>query len=198
MNRRTALHVGIATGLFGLVALTGCDSPGMKAKAKSPNQVAQQQGAVGQTTTTGAALPNAGGPQAPVVFTPNLTISDAIALACGIAPRGDKKLAPSFEFDSSSLAEADRQVLAEVAKCLTEGALRGKAISLVGRADARGEEEYNMTLGESRADAVKRYFVGLGVGKDRAHATSRGELDATGKDEAGYAQDRRVDIELAQ
>jgi peptidoglycan-associated lipoprotein len=53
-----------------------------------------------------------------------------------------------------------------------------------------------MTLGGSRAEAVQRYLVDLGVGKDRMRATSRGEMDATGTDEHGWAQDRRVDIEL--
>lgn len=196
MERRLVLLLGL-----GLATLAGCDSPGFSSKAKTPNQAAARP-PVGQTRTTSAGVGATGSGtsavQAPAVWTPSLTVSDAIARACGIAPRGDgKNLAPSFEFDSAALAEADREVLAEVAKCLTEGALRGKSLALVGRADARGEEEYNMTLGESRADAVKRYFVGLGVGRERLRSTSRGELDATGKDEEGWARDRRVDIELA-
>ena len=51
--------------------------------------------------------------------------------------------------------------------------------------------------GGSRADAVFRYMVDLGVGRPRMTSTSRGEMDATGKDEASWAHDRRVDIELA-
>lgn len=102
----------------------------------------------------------------------------------------------SFDFDSTALQEEDRQLLAQVAKCLTDGALRGKNVSLVGRADARGESEYNMTLGESRAFSVHRYMIDLGVGKERMKATSRGEMDATGTDEEGWRKDRRVDIEL--
>jgi peptidoglycan-associated lipoprotein len=138
------------------------------------------------------------GAQTPAVFTPGLTVSDLIAQACGIAPRAaGKSVTPSFDYDSAALPEADRQMLAEVAKCLTDGALKGKAVALIGRADARGEPEYNMTLGGSRADAVHRYLVDLGVGKDRMRATSRGELDASGTNEEGWANDRRVDIELA-
>jgi peptidoglycan-associated lipoprotein len=179
------------------LALTGCDTPGFKGKAKTPNQVASQQ-PVGQTTTTSAGIAPASPPiaQVPAVFTPGLSVSDLIAKECGIAPRG-KSVAPSFEYDSAALAELDRQMLAEVAKCLSEGALKGKGVVLIGRADARGEPEYNMTLGESRADAVHRYLVDLGVGKDRLRATSRGEMDAVGMNEEGWANDRRVDIELA-
>lgn len=185
-----------AAALVSVLALAACDSPGFKNKAKSPNQVATQP--VGQAMTTSAAVPPAasGTSQSPAVFTPGLSVSDLIAQACGIAPRG-KSAAPSFEYDSAALAELDRQILAEVAKCLSEGALKGKSVVFIGRADARGEPEYNMTLGESRADAVHRYMVDLGVGRERMRATSRGEMDAVGVNDEGYANDRRVDIELA-
>lgn len=184
---------------IGCLGLAACDSPGFKSKAKTPANVAAAK-PVGQAETTSAAVPlNGGKPgeQKPVVWTPNLTLSDAIAQACGIAPRGDaKQTQASFDFDSTALMEDDRQLLAQVAKCLTDGALRGKNVTLVGRADARGEAEYNMTLGESRASSVHRYMVDLGVGKERMTPTSRGEMDATGTDEEGWRKDRRVDIEL--
>ncbi len=184
---------------IGILGLAACDAPGFKSKAKSPANVAAKP--VGQAETTSAAVPLDGAAtaldQKPVVWTPNLTVSDAIAKACGITPRGDgKQMQASFDFDSTALQEEDRQLLAQVAKCLTDGALRGKNVSLVGRADARGESEYNMTLGESRAFSVHRYMIDLGVGKERMKATSRGEMDATGTDEEGWRKDRRVDIEL--
>ena len=53
-----------------------------------------------------------------------------------------------------------------------------------------------MTLGDHRADTVRRYLGGLGVDTKRIAETSRGELDATGTDETGWRQDRRVDIAL--
>lgn len=182
--------------LVGMAALAGCDAPGFTSKAKSPSATGPVPPALGQTTTTSAAMAGQGtnGAQAPLVFTPGLSVSDVIAKACGIAPRA--QVGPSFEYDSAALADADRQLLGDVAKCLTEGALRGKAVTLIGRADARGEPEYNMTLGESRANTVHRYLVDLGVGKDRMRSTSRGEMDATGTTEEGWAKDRRVDLEL--
>lgn len=196
MAHRLALAATLA--LFSTVALVGCDAPGFKSKVKSPAQMAQQP--TGQATTTSAGVPRSmdAANQTPAVFTPGLSVSDLIAQACGIQPRAaGKAVTPSFDYDSASLPEADRQMLGEIAKCLTEGALKGKAVALIGRADARGEPEYNMTLGESRSDAVRRYLVDLGVGKDRMRATSRGEMDATGTNEEGWANDRRVDIELA-
>jgi len=176
--------------------LLGCDSPGFSRQAKAP--VAAAAAPVGQATTTSAGVaPNGAGHVGDPVTTPGLSVSDRVAQLCGIAPRNGATTTPSFEYDSAALGDADRTMLADVARCLTEGALRGKAVTLVGRADARGEPEYNMTLGESRANTVHRYLVDLGVGKDRMRVTSRGEMDAEGKDEAGYAHDRRVDIDLA-
>jgi len=200
MAHRLASAILPTFALAALAITTGCDAPGFKSKVKSPTQTAQQP--IGNATTTSAGVPQ--GPQGasppiaqiPAVVTPGLSISDLIAQACGIQPHG-KMATPSFEYDSAALAESDRQLLGDLAKCLSEGALRGKNVVLIGRADARGEAEYNMTLGESRADAVHRYLVDLGVGKERMRATSRGEMDATGTNEEGWANDRRVDIELA-
>jgi peptidoglycan-associated lipoprotein len=126
--------------------------------------------------------------------TSGLHVSDAIARACNLPKRAT---APQFDFDSTTIGPDDREVLGILARCLSEGALKGKALVLTGRADARGEIEYNMSLGESRADSVRRYLHDLGVGHERVTASSRGELDAVGTDEAGYALDRRVDIALA-
>ncbi len=128
------------------------------------------------------------------VDTGGLHVSDAIARACGL-PRTES--APKFGFDSATIAPEDRTILAAIAKCVSEGALRGQSLALIGRADPRGEDEYNMSLGESRADTVRRYLHDLGVHPDHVQATSRGELDAMGADEASWAKDRRVDIELA-
>jgi peptidoglycan-associated lipoprotein len=71
------------------------------------------------------------------------------------------------------------------------------ALVLVGRADPRGEAEYNMNLGATRADAVKHYLAQLGVAGGRLATTSRGALDAQGHDETTWATDRRVDLRLA-
>lgn len=185
-------------GLLSLGLVAGCDSPGFASKqAKSAADANKNAAAVGQTTSA-SALP----PPGPVtggspVQTVGLSVSDEIAKACGIPARqAGQAYAPSFDFDSASLVEEDRTMLASVARCLTEGALKGRSVSLVGRADARGEPEYNMTLGESRADTVRRYMQDLGVARDKLQATSRGELDAVGTNEEGYKQDRRVDVSL--
>lgn len=127
---------------------------------------------------------------------PGLAISEDITKACQLKI-GPVEEAPKFDFDSADLTPQEREVLAEVAKCLTTGPLAGRAVQLVGRADPRGEMEYNMALGARRAKTVHGYLSSLGVGQEKMKLTSRGELDATGKDEAGWKLDRRVDVKLA-
>ncbi len=54
-----------------------------------------------------------------------------------------------------------------------------------------------MVLGGRRADNVKNFLVSVGLPNPQVMTTSRGEMDATGTDEAGWAKDRRVDVVLA-
>ncbi len=124
---------------------------------------------------------------------PALNLSDDITKACNIT---SSEKAPKFDFDSSDLSSAEKEVLDQVARCLTTGPLKGRKVKLVGRADPRGEQEYNMELGENRASSVKKYLGGLGVEGPRVSLTSRGALDATGSDESGWRKDRRVDMAL--
>ena len=120
-------------------------------------------------------------------------VGDDIRRLCKIE---EPQRTPKFDFDSSDLTPADRDVLAQVARCLIEGPLKGHHVDLVGRADPRGETEYNMVLGDHRADAVHIYLARLGVGTNRMSKTSRGELDAEGQDDDSWQRDRRVDIGL--
>ena len=125
----------------------------------------------------------------------NITVSGDIAQACKIDFNNVER-APKFNFDDSTLAPQDRSVLQQIATCVTTGPLKGRALKLVGRADPRGEVEYNFVLGEHRAGAVESYLAQLGVQKRELNETSRGKLDATGTDESGWQRDRRVDITL--
>jgi peptidoglycan-associated lipoprotein len=106
--------------------------------------------------------------------------------------------APKFDYDSEALTQGERNVLEAIAKCLTAGPLKGRTVDLVGRADPRGETEYNMTLGAKRARSVHTFLGGLGVPGEKLRDTSRGELDAKGTDEEGWRKDRRVDVRLVK
>ena len=73
---------------------------------------------------------------------------------------------------------------------------KNRKIRLEGHADERGSREYNMALGQRRADAVRKASSALGVGNDRMETISFGEdkPKSTGHDEAAWAQNRRVEI----
>jgi peptidoglycan-associated lipoprotein len=120
-------------------------------------------------------------------------IAAEIRKACAISDQD-----AYFAFDSSKLEGDDRGVLKRVAVCFESGPLAGRLMRLVGHADPRGTEEYNMVLGGSRAGTVKDFLRGDGLPDSRMATTSRGELDARGTDEASWAKDRRVDVMLAQ
>jgi peptidoglycan-associated lipoprotein len=121
----------------------------------------------------------------------NIEVAPDILKACGLSEAD-----AFFPFDSSRLERQDIIPLNSIAVCFTTGPLKSKSMRLVGRADPRGGADYNMTLGQSRADAVEKYLANKGLQKGKAESTSRGALDATGQDEAGWTHDRRVDVVL--
>jgi peptidoglycan-associated lipoprotein len=123
----------------------------------------------------------------------SIRISEDIKKACGLTDAD-----AHFAYDSDSVRESDRAVLKKLATCFTTGPLKGRQMNLVGHADPRGEDEYNMLLGGRRADNVKGAIITAGMDQAKVSSTSRGEMDATGTDEAGWVQDRRVDIVLGQ
>ena len=125
----------------------------------------------------------------------NVRVDDQLAKLCNVT-FGNADRAPKFDYDEAALLPQDRDVLEQVAKCVTTGPLKGRKLALVGRADPRGETEYNMTLGAKRARSVHSFLGGLGVPGDKLRDTSRGELDAEGQDDDSWQRDRRVDIGL--
>jgi peptidoglycan-associated lipoprotein len=124
----------------------------------------------------------------------DVVVSSELLRACNV-DLGNAQTAPKFDFDRSDLRASDRSVLDQVARCVTSGPLKGRALHLVGRADPRGEQEYNMALGSSRAASVGQYLQSLGVPGTEISQSSRGALDASGTSEATWELDRRVDID---
>jgi len=121
----------------------------------------------------------------------SIAISDEIRAACGISDTD-----AHFAYDSARINARAREIIGQLAQCFKDGPLAGRSLRLVGHADPRGDAEYNLALGGRRADSVKLTLVRSGLEKERISATSRGEMDATGTDEAGWAEDRRVDVML--
>jgi peptidoglycan-associated lipoprotein len=168
-------------------ALLGCAHAPPPPPQATPDTTTPAEPNATTTTTSAAAVPSGG--------SSNVNVSEDIRRACAIQFESAPS-APKFDFDKSDLRPDDDAVLAQIAKCLTTGPLRGRSVQLVGRADPRGEVEYNFVLGGHRAGSVALYLGSLGVEASRITETSRGKLDATGSDEAGWQMDRRVDVNL--
>jgi peptidoglycan-associated lipoprotein len=121
----------------------------------------------------------------------SITIDPKIAEMCSIPTA-------HFEFDSSALGASAEQALDALAACFVDGPAAGNAMRLVGHADPRGTEEYNLALGQRRAGSVAGYLGGKGLEEATMETSSRGELDAGGTDEPSWALDRKVEILLAE
>ena len=139
--------------------------------------------------TTQARRPIANAPSATMS---QIAISEDIRAACGISD-GDAY----FAFDSAQVRSQDRSTLDKLAKCFETGPLQGREMLLVGHADPRGTADYNMVLGDYRAQSVRHFLSTLGLKASRMEISSRGEMDAKGYNEATWAFDRRVDVKLA-
>lgn len=99
-----------------------------------------------------------------------------------------------FDFDSYVVKEEFKATIEAHAKYLV--ANKGRKILVQGNTDERGGREYNIALGQKRAEAVRKALALLGVAEAQVEAVSLGEEKpkATGSDEASWAENRRSDI----
>lgn len=99
-----------------------------------------------------------------------------------------------FDYDSSEVREEFRPIIEAAVSHLA--ANPGAVVSLEGHTDERGSREYNLALGERRAQAVQRQMVLLGASGTQIRTMSYGEERPRdpGHDEAAYGQNRRVEV----
>ena len=97
-----------------------------------------------------------------------------------------------FDTDSSEVDSPDQATLQSQATWLAK--YPDKRITIEGHCDERGTREYNLALGERRANATKNALAALGVATARITTVSYGKErpDATGSDEDAYAKNRRA------
>ena len=99
-----------------------------------------------------------------------------------------------YAFDQYEIGAGDRSVIEANARYLRTHPQT--KVRIEGNADERGSREYNLALGQRRAEAVVRSLTVLGIPAKRLEAVSYGEEKprATGHDEASWAQNRRGDF----
>ena len=172
-------------GAFVVALLAGCQSTGT------------QDAAPIEEKTPGAAAAGAGGTTTSGVTT--APIGGAAAGGAGAAALRDpnnilSKRSVLFEYDSFVVKDEYRPMIEAHAKYLQ--ANKSARATLQGHADERGTREYNIALGQKRADAVKKLMMVLGASEAQIETVSFGKEKPRreGHDEASWAENRRVDI----
>ncbi|HNU10841.1 MAG TPA: peptidoglycan-associated lipoprotein Pal [Rubrivivax sp.] len=99
-----------------------------------------------------------------------------------------------FDFDSFVVKDEFRPIVEAYARNLV--ANKQRRLVVEGHADERGSREYNLALGQKRAEAVVRSLVLLGVGPDQVEAVSFGEERPAvqGSNEEAWAKNRRAEL----
>lgn len=173
-----------ALALAGLLA--GCSSTKLDEAPVESRNVPADGTAAGAAGGAGAA--GAGTAQSSVA-TVDLSKSAAGANAAALSQR-----VVFFEFDSFVVRDEYRPMLEAHAKTLS--ANRSKRMMLEGHTDDRGGREYNLALGQKRAESVLKSMVLLGVADGQLEAVSFGKERPAqaGSDEAAHAKNRRVEL----
>ena len=168
----------LAIMLTGAMLVTACSSP-----VKLDDKAAVED-RTGSTTSQGADPRSVG--------TVNATRS-------GMDPLNDPqgvlaKRSIYFDLDSYSVKDEFKPVLDAHARYLN--ANKSRQIVIQGNTDERGGREYNLALGQKRAEAVRRALSLLGVQESQMEAVSFGKEKpkALGSDEAAWTENRRADI----
>jgi outer membrane protein OmpA-like peptidoglycan-associated protein len=101
-----------------------------------------------------------------------------------------------FKYDSDQLSENGKDVVTDIANCVTDGPLKGAELIVVGSTDPAGTDQYNMELGMSRAESVEKELSKNGVAKTRVTVVSLGEVKASASPDT-WPKDRQVRVEVA-
>jgi peptidoglycan-associated lipoprotein len=103
-----------------------------------------------------------------------------------------------FEYDSPRLNPAEQAKIDAVVACLQQNPTY--AVIVEGHCDERGSNEYNLSLGERRALAVRAAIVSAGIDGTRVQTSSRGEESpsAMGHDESSWSLNRRAEFVFTQ
>ena len=174
MNMRIVVPAALA------LVLCACASrPPEPTAAPTPSTTAPSSGASSSSAQSGTASGNA---------------PSGSTAASAATPRSHEVF---FAFDSSSLSPDGQTVVRQNA---TYAQPRRSHVRLEGNADERGSREYNLALGQRRAEAVRQTMVLDGLSADSVEAVSYGKERprCTQETEDCYAQNRRVDILVAQ
>jgi peptidoglycan-associated lipoprotein len=165
----------VLTLLFAAVFLVACSSNDTKEADDAAKAAADQAAAAAQAATDAAS---------------SSANSEMRRLQDAAASVGNVFY---FEYDSATLTAAARTALDTHIALLSS---IDRSVRLEGHTDERGTREYNLALGERRANAVRDYMAGSGIASQRVESVSYGEEQpiAYGSGESNWTQNRRVEL----
>lgn len=126
--------------------------------------------------------------------------ADADSSGFGSEPERVRELGSIyFDYDSAAI-RADARTTLKANEQAIRSHSEWKTITLEGHTDERGSEEYNLALGERRANAAKQYLVDLGAPTSRMITVSFGEGSPAvqGHDESAWRWNRRVEFKVSR
>jgi peptidoglycan-associated lipoprotein len=169
-------HLSVAASLLVLSFVAGCASEAKKDETAAP-AAASPSAAPGAAPAASSASPSA--------VTGN-ALNDPKSMLF--------KRSVFYEFDQSSVKTDYRSLVEAHARYLRDHP--GANITIEGNCDERGSREYNLALGQRRADGVKSMMTVLGVPDRQIETVSYGEEKpkAQGHEEGAWSQNRRSDI----
>jgi peptidoglycan-associated lipoprotein len=168
--------------IFGMTIFTGCADKKSVVKSDTPQMQETAPTPTPQDTATKDSS------------TESSKIKDsAVEQSSLMGPTAKSPLSDiNFDYDSSAIGPDARKILSVNADFLSKNKV--SAIVVEGHCDERGTAEYNMALGQRRAQETKNYLVNLGVNESKITTMSYGEerpLD-TGNNEEAWAKNRRA------
>ena len=167
-----------------VVLIAGCSSTPEKTETPVEERPVTPAATAPGATTSGATTSGVTGTALPTLHKdPNNILS--------------KQRSVYFDYDQFVIKDQYRPMIEAHAKYLASN--RGLKITIQGNTDERGTREYNIALGQKRADAVKKTLVLLGVQEGQIETVSFGKEKPRreGHDEASWAENRRADIVYA-
>jgi peptidoglycan-associated lipoprotein len=185
---RFALTAGLAAlslVLGGCASSVKLDEPA-PVESRTPGAAGGSGGAGGMGAAGGAGAGGAGGQSG--------VASVDLSKAGGASVNANLQRVVYFDFDSYVVKDEFRSVVEANAKMLA--ADRTRKMSVEGHTDERGGREYNLALGQKRAEAVSRSLALLGANESQLEAVSFGKERpaVNGSDEAAWAKNRRAEL----
>jgi len=169
-----------------------CSKQSVKADLQDAKDAAAKQ----ESASVAAAAPAPASAPAPVVQKATVPVGPTVEEIAAREKAAALKTVVNedvyFDYDSAVLSAAAQGVLKN--KSIILGKYSGVSVTIEGHCDERGTNEYNLALGERRAESSKSFLVNLGINSSRLKTISYGEEKpvTAGHDESAWSKNRRA------